>query len=111
MISVMSKRVKFLLLTIFAFFYLLNCLMPLAFGDDYVYSFIWEGHSLYEPLSEKAVRVTSWKDLFDSQKLHYFTWSGRIVNHTLEQFFLWMGKSVFNICNAFVSLLLVTEIY
>lgn len=111
MISVMSKRVKFLLLTIFAFFYLLNCLMPLAFGDDYVYSFIWEGHSLYEPLSEKAVRVTSWKDLFDSQKLHYFTWSGRIVNHTLEQFFLWMGKSVFNICNAFVSLLLVAEIY
>ena len=83
----------------------------MSFGDDYVYSFIWEGHSLYEPLSENAVRISSWQDLFASQMLHYFTWSGRIVNHTLAQFFLWTGKTVFNVCNALVSTFMVAEIY
>lgn len=81
------------------------------FGDDYVYSFIWEGHSLYEPLSEKPIRISSWNDLLSSQWLHYFTWSGRTVNHTLAQFFLWKGKSVFNVFNALAGTLLVAEIY
>ncbi len=104
---------KFFIITVcmFLFFYTLNYLTPLSFGDDYVYSFIWEGHSLYEPLSENAVRLSSWKDLLVSQLLHYYTWSGRIVNHTLEQFFLWTGKSLFNICNTFVSIFLMMEIY
>jgi hypothetical protein len=97
--------------TFFLFFFILNLLTPLSFGDDYVYSFVWEGHSIYEPLSENAIRVSSLKDLYNSQLLHYFSWSGRIVSHTLTQFFLWAGKSVFNICNAFVSILLVAEIY
>lgn len=95
----------------FLFFFILNAVTPLSFGDDYVYSFIWEGHSIYEPLSENAVRVSSLRDLYDSQLLHYFTWSGRLVSHTLAQFFLWMGKSVFNIFNAFISVLLIAEIY
>ena len=99
------------LATIFLFFYFLNIITPMSFGDDYVYSFIWEGHSLYEPLSDNAVRISSWNDLLASQVRHYFTWSGRIVNHTLAQFFLWIGKSVFNVCNAFVSIFLVGEIY
>ena len=105
------KRAPILLLTIFIFFYILNQLMPLAYGDDYVYSFVWEGHSLYEPLSESAMRVTSWKDLYASQVLHYFTWSGRFVNHILAQGFLWAGKSIFNICNSLIVVLLVCEIY
>ena len=75
--------------TFFLFFFILNLLTPLSFGDDYVYSFVWEGHSIYEPLSENAIRVSSLKDLFTSQVLHYFTWSGRIVSHILAQFFLW----------------------
>jgi hypothetical protein len=95
----------------FLFFFILNTLTPLSFGDDYVYSFIWEGHSIYEPLSENAVRVSSFKDLYDSQVLHYFTWSGRFVSHTLAQLFLWTGKGVFNVCNALVFILLVAEIY
>lgn len=104
------KRV-FSVATIFIFFYSLNIITPMSFGDDYVYSFIWEGHSLYGPLSENAVRISSWNDLAASQVLHYFTWSGRIVNHTLAQFFLWTGKSVFNVFNALVSVFLVAEIY
>lgn len=107
----MNRKVLFILACMFLFFYILNCLTPMSFGDDYVYSFVWEGHSLYEPLSEGATRLTSWTDLFASQLLHYFTWSGRIVNHTLEQFFLWTGKSVFNVCNTFVSVFLVVAIY
>ena len=106
----MTKR-KICVASAFLFFYFLNIITPLSFGDDYVYSFIWEGHSLYEPLSENAIRISSWKDLFTSQVLHYFTWSGRIVNHTLAQFFLWSGKDIFNVCNALISLLLVSEIY
>lgn len=98
-------------IAVFLFYYFLNIITPMSFGDDYVYSFIWEGHSLYEPLSENALRISSWKDLFTSQVLHYFTWSGRIVNHTLAQFFLWSGKDIFNVCNALISLLLVSEIY
>ena len=101
----------FCIVAIFLFFYFLNIITPMSFGDDYVYSFIWEGHSLYEPLSENAIRISSWEDLFASQELHYLTWSGRIVNHTLAQFFLWIGKNVFNVCNALVSVLLVAEIY
>ena len=105
----MKKKLAFVFF--FSFFYLLNSITPMSFGDDYVYSFIWEGHSLYEPLSENAVRISSWQNLFASQVLHYFTWSGRIVNHTLAQFFLWTGKRVFNICNSLVSVLLIAEIY
>lgn len=97
--------------TFFLFYFILNVFTPLSFGDDYVYSFIWEGHSIYEPLSENAIRVSSLKDLFTSQVLHYYTWSGRIVSHILAQFFLWIGKNVFNVCNAFASILLVAEIY
>ncbi len=102
---------QFCIMLIFLFFYFLNSITPMSFGDDYVYSFIWEGHSLYEPLSENAVRISSWNNLVASQIFHYFTWSGRIVNHTLAQLFLWFGKSVFNVCNAFVSVFLMAEIY
>lgn len=107
----MSKKVVFSFIGIFLFLFLFNNLAPMYFGDDYVYSFIWEGHSLYEPLSENPIRVSSWQDLFNSQWLHYFTWSGRTVNHTLAQFFLWQGKKVFNVFNALAGTLLVVEIY
>lgn len=107
----MNKKTAVAFLGIYLFLFLFNSLAPMYFGDDYVYSFIWEGHSLYEPLSENAVRISSWKDLFDSQWLHYFTWSGRTVNHTLAQFFLWQGKKIFNIFNALAGTLLVAEIY
>ena len=107
----MSKKTMLSFAGIFLILYCFNNVAPMYFGDDYVYSFIWEGHSLYEPLTEHAVRISSWKDLFESQWLHYFTWSGRTVNHTLAQFFLWQGKSVFNIFNALIGTLLVAEIY
>lgn len=107
----MSKKTAISFVGIFLFLFLFNNLTPMYFGDDYVYSFIWEGHSIYEPLTENAVRISSWKDLFDSQWLHYFTWSGRTVNHTLAQFFLWKGKNVFNVFNALAGTVLAAEVY
>ena len=83
----------------------------MAFGDDYVYSFIWEGHPMYEPMSEQVTRVSSFRDLFISQWSHYLTGNGRAVSHTIVQFFLWIGKDIFNIFNALISVLLVMEIY
>ncbi len=100
-----------LLLTFFLFFYVFNYFTPMAFGDDYVYSFVWEGHPMYEPLSEQVRRLSSFNDLFASQWSHYFTGNGRTVSHIIAQFFLWTSKDVFNVFNALISVLLIIEIY
>ncbi len=97
-----NKGIVFLIL-IYLFLYILNYLTPMSFGDDYVYSFIWQGHSLYLPLTDDALRISTWHDLLISQLSHYLTWSGRTVNHTLAQIFLWAGKDVFNFFNAFAA--------
>lgn len=107
----MNKKATIVLAGIFLFLYIFNYLHPMSFGDDYLYSFIWQGKPMYTPLSEDAVRVSGWHDLFVSQWSHYLTWSGRAVAHVLIQFFLWMGKDVFNFFNALAGLLLVVEIY
>lgn len=83
----------------------------MSFGDDYLYSFVWPGQSMFIPLPEGAVRVSSWHDLFLSQWSHYFTWGGRTVAHVIAQFFLWIGKGVFNVFNSVVAIILVVEIY
>ena len=107
----MSKRVYLILLATFLFFYFLNYFMPLAFGDDYLYAFVWQGKSMFEPITEDAIRVSSFQDLVVSQISFYFTWSGRIVNNTLAQLFVWAGKDCFNVFNAFACLFLIMEIY
>lgn len=83
----------------------------MSFGDDYLYAFIWEGNPMFVPLSENAVRVSSLSDLAKSQWLLYMTWGGRVVGQTLTQFFIWLGKDVFNFFNALASTLLIAEIY
>lgn len=107
----MNKKAAIAFVGIYLFLYILNYLHPMSFGDDYLYSFIWQGKPMSEPLSENAVRVASFRDIFVSQWSHYFTWGGRTVAHVLAQFFLWMGKPVFNFFNAFISVVLVAEIY
>ena len=107
----MNKKNILALTSIFFVFYYLNYFMPMIFGDDYVYAFIWQGKSMAVPLGENATRISSWRDLLMSQWIHYFTWNGRTVSHTLAQLFLWWGKDVFNIVNAVASTFLITEIY
>ena len=99
-----------LIFSIFIFMFIFNYLSPISFGDDYVYSFVWTGQSIYEPLPHNASRVESWQDLFNSQWSHYFTWGGRTVAHVLAQFFLWKGKALFNFANALISVFLVFEL-
>ncbi len=106
-----SKKTLLTFTGIYLFLYIFNYLHPMNFGDDYIYSFVWQGNPMMEPLPENAIRVSSFKELFISQWSHYFTWSGRTVGHVLAQFFLWMGKDTFNIFNALIGTLLVAEIY
>lgn len=107
----MNKKALASFTGIFLFLFILNYLTPMCFGDDYLYSFIWQGQPMFVPLGENASRVASWHDLFISQRSHYLTWGGRTVAHVLAQLFLWMGKDVFNFFNAFIGTLLVAEIY
>ena len=106
----MNKRGILVLISIYLFLLLLNCLTPMAFGDDYLYSFIWQGKAMNVPLSEGAERISSWHDIFFSQLSHYLTWGGRTISHVLAQFFLWIGKNVFNFFNALAGVVLVIEI-
>ncbi len=106
-----SKKTLFTLAGIFLFLYIFNYLHPLNFGDDYLYSFVWQGKSMFDPLPEDAVRVSSLKDLLSSQWSLYLTWGGRTIGQMLTQFFLWRGKGFFNFFNAFIGTLLVVEIY
>ena len=107
----MNRKEIITFVCLFSSLYIMNSLIPRAFGDDYLYAFVWQGHSMFTPLTEDAVRISSLKDIFVSQWSHYFTWSGRAVSHTIIQLFLWLGKPVFNIFNAAVSVLLIMEIY
>lgn len=107
----MNKRTWLLIAGSLTFLYILNYLMPMAFGDDYLYAFMWQGNPMYVPLTEDTVKVASFGDLITSQISFYYTWSGRMVNNTLSQLFVWAGKGVFNLFNALASVLLVLEIY
>ncbi len=112
MMPVDRKFLSFLLLlAVFVLMFILNCQMPLSYGDDYIYSFVWEDWRMMDPLPETAHRVAGWGDLLRSQWSHYFSWGGRTFAHTLAQFFLWQGKALFNVCNALMAVLLVLLIY
>ena len=100
------KILVFISLGIFTFMFILNSFCYPFPGDDYVYSFIWEGHAIGVPLSEEAVRIQSFSDIFTSLGRHYMTWSGRLVAHFFLMFFLWIGKFWFNIINAAMVVLL-----
>ena len=89
------------------YFFLRNIFMPLS-NDDFGYSFIWDGENGGNFLTKSGEefqhrdRVESLSDIFKSQYSHYFTWGGRIVAHFFAQFFLWIGKSYFEIANTII---------
>ena len=92
---------------LFVIFFYFNYYTPLFPSDDYVYTYIWQYTNLFEPIPETAVKIASWADWYISLSNHYMTWCGRLTNHALAMFFLWKDKIIFDVCNAFVSVLLI----
>lgn len=93
-------------------FMLMNLLLPM-FGDDYAYSFIWDGaqNGNFQNNVGKLYRVESFSDIIVSQISHYMTWGGRTVAHCFVQFFVWQGKLLFDIFNALIYAALALLIY
>lgn len=83
-----------LIIMIYASFYYLCCIFPLC-SDDYAYSYV----------VGSSERIESLEDIVHSQVQHYLTWGGRVFATTLAQFFLFVGKDVFNHVNALCYLL------
>lgn len=107
----MSKKVWAILFLIFLIMFGLNYLMPLCYGDDYVYAFIWSGQSMYIPLPETVERISGFCDIIVSQWSHYLTGNGRAPAHLLVQFFVWKDKLIFAVLNPLVFVLLILEVY
>ncbi len=105
-----KKKLFLIYLGIFAIIFILNCLTHRSIGDDYLYSFVWEGHSMYEPLSENARRIASFSDIAESTYSYFMTWGGRVVAQALAMWFLWMPRRVFNVAVSFATVLLVLGI-
>lgn len=95
---------------IFLFMLLLESLAFRFMGDDYIYSFVWEGHSMYVPLSENARRIDGFGDILASGYSYYMTWGGRVIAQMLAMFFLWIGRPWFNLVMAAGILLLLFSI-
>lgn len=95
--------VAVILLSAFALLLVLNSQTPL-YKDDYSYSYTFA-------VKENKFRITTLKELIDSQVNHYKVMNGRIVPHTLAQAFLMTDKAVFNILNSAAFTMLVFLIY
>ncbi len=82
----------------------LNGITPL-WSDDYVYSFVFDALYYYDESFSRF--VASWRDIVDSQLAHYRCTNGRMVAHTLAQFFLAVGHNwLWSIANSLCFLAL-----
>lgn len=107
----MNKQGLLVLFLIFCFMLVFNTMTPLL-SDDYFVAFIWpEGLAINGSLPANASKVDSFSDVLDSLKAYYFIWGGRIPGQFFLTIFSWWGKNVFNYVNAFVTVLLIAEIY
>ena len=108
-----SVTTKFYLAFFVGYFFLRNIFMPLCY-DDYAYAFIWDGEhggNLDAMEIGERQRVESFSDIFISQWSHYFTWGGRVIGHSLAQFFIWTGKFSFDVANTIVLIIFVATIF
>ncbi len=106
-----GRKAFVLILAVFCFMLILNMMKPLS-SDDYFLAFIWpEGMGINGPLPETAKRVSGLTDIFESLKSYYFVWGGRVPGQSLMTFFVWQGKELFNVLNAFMFVVLIAEVY
>lgn len=97
---------------VFSFFCLMNFLNPLSWGDDLLYAYVWEpGVSFHRQAYLDGVRVDGWASLFESVRLHYLWWHGRLTAVFLNFWFMWAGKPVFNVLNTLAFLYLGVVVY
>ncbi|MBR0261205.1 MAG: hypothetical protein IJQ85_05355 [Selenomonadaceae bacterium] len=112
-----SSRSMILFAAFAGFFFVRTALCPLS-HDDYGYAFIWDGAhggnleamQFGSPEIEHRDRIESFSDIFKSLTSHYFDWGGRIFAHAFVQFFIWVGKPVFDIANTIIFVFLVLTI-
>ena len=88
-----------LLIIIFLLMFLLNRNTPIM-TDDFGYS-----------LNLDKEHLTGIKDIINFQLVHYVWWGGRLVAHSIAQFFLLLPKEIFNCLNSLVFTLLIFLIY
>ena len=100
--KVEHNKLIFLAINIVAFcaFLWINIRTPLS-GDDLIYQTIYG----------TGVPITNLRDILQSQINHYRMWGGRSVVHFIDQAFLLLDKSWFNVANSIVFLLFVLLIY
>ena len=91
-----KKPICFILLAVFLFMTLLSFLTPMI-ADDYSYSFSFADYS----------RIESVGDIVGSMAAHRETINGRVIAHSMVQFFLMLPKAVFNISNGLAASLFV----
>lgn len=92
-----------LLILVGVFFYLMNLYTPFT-HDDYAYAHYYSANSeLIRPTSDPI----TWGTLLPSMWHHYCCVNGRFTSHILIQLFCGLiNKSIFNICNTIVFLMM-----
>ena len=91
-----NKPICFILLAVFLVMTVLSFLTPMI-ADDYSYCFSFADYS----------RIESVGDIIESMEAHRETINGRIIAHSMVQFFLLLPKAVFNTANGLAAALFV----
>lgn len=103
----MKTRWAWLLLVVTAAVMLfLNRMTPLTLMDDVVYRCVWVEDENDLTLTRRP--VTSWGDIIESQRVHYFVTNGRIVVHAVAQAVLaFVGEDVADVGNTVLFCVLI----
>lgn len=95
-----NRNAYCMLACLFLYMWVLNYFMPLH-RDDYEYALIWGTN----------IHLTSLSDIMQSLYRHYFMHGGRMVAFFVQEVFLVLGKTWFNLFNAFLYTYLMVLLY
>lgn len=84
-----SRVFRLLVVLVFCWMLLLNCLTPYL-ADDYTFAYAFDS----------GERLHSLPQLISSLVFHYHEWSGRVIVKFFAQGFTMFPKLLFNVCNA-----------
>jgi len=95
-----NRNAYCMLACLFLYMWVLNCFMPLH-RDDYEYALIWGTN----------IHLTGLSDILQSLYRHYFMHGGRMVAFFVQEVFLVLGKTWFNLFNAFLYTYFIILLY